>query len=105
MTTHSDKEKSVFFSLVIDFLLFIPDIVAAFMANSITLWADVLKCGNELLATFLSWLALRMVCRDRRTDDKHQRPAPGSQAGSSHNHKRAFSICPPVPSSITRSPG
>jgi len=63
MTTRNDKEKSVFFSLVIDFLLFIPDVVAAFMANSITLWADVLKCGNELLATFLSWLVLCTVHR------------------------------------------
>ena len=53
-------------SLIADFLLFIPDIVAAVMANSITLWADVLKCGNELLATFLSWLALRMVRRGRK---------------------------------------
>ena len=66
MTTHSDKEKSVLLSLVTDFLLFIPDVVAAVMANSITLWADVLKCGNELLATFLSWLALRMVRRGRK---------------------------------------
>jgi len=66
MTTRNDKEKSVFLSLVTDFLLFIPDIVAAIMANSITLWADVLKCGNELLATFLSWLALRMVRRGRK---------------------------------------
>ena len=66
MTTHSDKEKSVFLSLATDFLLFIPDVVAAVMANSITLWADVLKCGNELLATFLSWLALRMVRRGRK---------------------------------------
>lgn len=66
MTTHGDREKSVFLSLVVDFLLFIPDVVAAVMANSITLWADVLKCGNELLATFLSWLALRMVRGDRK---------------------------------------
>lgn len=63
MTARNYKERSVFLSLVIDFLLFIPDVVAALMANSITLWADVLKCGNELLATFLSWLALRMVRR------------------------------------------
>ena len=66
MNTHNDREKSVFLSLVIDFLLFIPDVVAAVMANSITLWADVLKCGNELLVTFLSWLALRMVRRGRK---------------------------------------
>ncbi|MDP2990329.1 MAG: cation diffusion facilitator family transporter [Kiritimatiellota bacterium] len=66
MTTRNDKEKSVFLSLVTDFLLFIPDVVAALMANSVTLWADVLKCGNELLATFLSWLALRMVHRGRK---------------------------------------
>lgn len=66
MTTRNDKEKSVFLSLVTDFLLFLPDIVAAVMANSVTLWAGVLKGGNELLATFLSWMALRMVHRDRK---------------------------------------
>lgn len=66
MTTRNDKEKSVFISLVTDFLLFIPDVVVACMANSITLWADVLKCGNELLATFLSWMALRMVRRGQK---------------------------------------
>ena len=66
MTTSHDKEKSVLISLITDFLLFIPDVAAALMANSITLWADVLKCGNELVATFLSWLALRTVRRDRK---------------------------------------
>ena len=66
MSAHNDREKSVLLSLITDFLLFIPDVVAALMANSITLWADVLKCGNELLATFLSWLALRMVRGGRK---------------------------------------
>lgn len=65
-TIRTEKERSVFLSLVTDFLLFLPDVVAAFMANSVTLWADVLKCANELLATFLSWLALRMVRRGRK---------------------------------------
>ena len=66
MHNSNEKEKSVFISLVTDFLLFLPDIVAAVMANSITLWADVLKCGNELLATFLSWLVLRTVRKGRK---------------------------------------
>lgn len=61
------KERSVLISLLIDFVLLIPDIVAAVMANSITLWADVIKCSNELLSTFLSWLTLRMVVRGKKT--------------------------------------
>jgi Co/Zn/Cd efflux system component len=49
-----EKERSVFLSLMVDFVLFLPDIVAAVLASSVTLFADALKCANELLATFFS---------------------------------------------------
>ena len=35
------KEKTVFTSLVVDFILWIPDIIAAILAGSITMFADV----------------------------------------------------------------
>jgi cation diffusion facilitator family transporter len=61
--TLAKKERTVFTSLVVDFLLWIPDIIAAFLAGSVTMFADVVKCGNELLATFLAWLTLRKLVR------------------------------------------
>lgn len=59
------KERTVFTSLVVDFLLWIPDIVAAVLAGSITMFADVVKCGNEILATFLAWVTLRKLSRQQ----------------------------------------
>ncbi len=57
------KEKTVFTSLVVDFILWIPDIIAAILAGSITMFADVVKCGNELLATFFAYLTIRKLSR------------------------------------------
>lgn len=59
------KEKSVFISLLVDFLLMLPDAIAAFLANSVTLMADVLKCLNELLATLFSWIILRKISKGK----------------------------------------
>lgn len=65
MTNYREREKSILTSLVVDFILLLPDIVAAVLANSLVMMADVLKCLNELLATFLSWIALRKVVRNK----------------------------------------
>jgi cation diffusion facilitator family transporter len=63
-----EKERSVFLSLIVDFVLFIPDIVAAVMANSITMYADVLKCANEIFATFLAWITLRKISKGKAVE-------------------------------------
>jgi ferrous-iron efflux pump FieF len=57
------KQRTVFFSLIIDFALCLPDIVAAVLSGSIVMFADVLKCGNEILATFLAYLTIRKMAR------------------------------------------
>jgi len=62
-STLAKKEKTVFASLVVDFILWIPDIIAAILAGSITMFADVVKCGNELLATFFAYLTIRKLAR------------------------------------------
>ena len=62
-STLAKKEKTVFVSLVVDFILWIPDIIAAILAGSITMFADVVKCGNELLATFFAYLTIRKLAR------------------------------------------
>jgi cation diffusion facilitator family transporter len=57
------KERLVFTSLTVDAILWVPDIVAAVLAGSIVMYADVLKCANEILATFFAWLTLRKITR------------------------------------------
>lgn len=64
--TLAKKERTVFTSLVVDFFLWIPDIIAALLAGSITMFADVVKCGNELLATFFAWLTIRKLARGQQ---------------------------------------
>jgi cation diffusion facilitator family transporter len=59
------KERTVLTSLVIDIVLWIPDIAAAALSGSITMFADVLKCGNEILATFFAYLTLRKMNREK----------------------------------------
>jgi cation diffusion facilitator family transporter len=62
---YTESGRSVLVSLFVDFLLLIPDLFAAVLANSITLWADVIKCMNELVATFLGYIAIRRVAKGK----------------------------------------
>jgi len=57
------KQRAVLTSLIIDFVLWIPDIVAAILSGSIVLFADALKCANEILATFFAYLTLRKMSK------------------------------------------
>ena len=59
----ADKQRTVLISLVIDFILWLPDIVAATLSMSIVLFADAVKCANEILATFFSYLTLRKMAK------------------------------------------
>ena len=63
--TIAQKERTVFISLVVDLVLWLPDITAAILSGSITMFADVLKCGNEILATFFAYLTLRKMNREK----------------------------------------
>jgi ferrous-iron efflux pump FieF len=59
----AEKQRTVLTSLIVDFVLWIPDIAAALLSGSIVLLADALKCANEILATFFAWLTLRKMSR------------------------------------------
>ena len=59
----ADKQRTVFVSLIVDFVLWIPDVVAAILSMSIVLFADAVKCLNEILATFFSYLTLRKMAK------------------------------------------
>lgn len=47
----ASKEKAVVTGLVCDIGLWIPEILAVVLSGSVTLFADVMKCGNEILAS------------------------------------------------------
>jgi cation diffusion facilitator family transporter len=57
------KLQTVRTSLIVDFILWIPDIAAAILSGSIVLFADALKCANEILATFFAYLTLRKMSK------------------------------------------
>lgn len=59
----SKKQRTVFISLVIDFILWLPDIAAAVLSGSIVLFADAIKCANEILATFFAYLTIRKMAK------------------------------------------
>jgi ferrous-iron efflux pump FieF len=61
--SYAAKEKAVLTSLIVDFVLWIPDITAAILSGSIVLFADVVKCANEILATFFAYLTIRKMAR------------------------------------------
>jgi ferrous-iron efflux pump FieF len=63
MVIHKEKERSLFHSLLVDFVLFLPDVVAAILANSVIMFADVLKCSTELISTFIAWVAIRKIIK------------------------------------------
>lgn len=63
LTSYHTKEKVLFTSLIIDTLFWIPDIFLAVLSGSVTLYADVIKSGNEILSTFFAWLALKKMAK------------------------------------------
>ncbi|MEI7856317.1 MAG: cation transporter [Methanomicrobiales archaeon] len=61
--SYAAKQRTILISLIIDFVLWIPDIVAAILSGSIVLFADAVKCGNEIIATFLAYLTIRKMAK------------------------------------------
>jgi ferrous-iron efflux pump FieF len=61
--SYAQKQRTVLISLIIDFVLWIPDIVAAVLSGSIVLFADAIKCANEILATFFAYLTIRKMAK------------------------------------------
>jgi ferrous-iron efflux pump FieF len=61
--SYSSKQRTVLTSLVVDFVLWLPDIAAAVLSGSIVLFADAVKCANEILATFFAYLTIRKMAK------------------------------------------
>lgn len=64
-TEKGDKEESrqklVFTGLCMDFCILIPETIAFLVSGSVTLLSDVIKCANEMLATFFALMIIRRV--------------------------------------------
>jgi len=60
---YAQKQRTVLASLIIDFILWIPDIVAAVLSGSIVLFADAVKCANEIIATFFAYITIRKMAK------------------------------------------
>lgn len=56
-------QKLVITGLGMDVLIIIPEIVAVILSGSATLLADVIKMGNEMLATVFALMIIRRVTR------------------------------------------
>ena len=61
--SYAQKQRTVLISLIIDFIMWIPDIVAAVLSGSIVLFADAVKCGNEIIATFFAYITIRKMAK------------------------------------------
>ncbi|MFZ1128099.1 cation diffusion facilitator family transporter [Methanoregula sp.] len=61
--TPPSKEKTVVFSLFCDIGLWLPEIAAVVLSGSVTLFADVMKCGNEILATVFALIIILKMKR------------------------------------------
>ena len=55
------RQKLVFTGLCIDLLVLIPESIAVILSGSMTLFADIIKGANEILATSFALLIIRRV--------------------------------------------
>ena len=57
------REQLVFTGLCLDIIILVPEIAAVILSGSATLFADAIKCANEILATSFALLIIRRVTR------------------------------------------
>ena len=57
------RQQLVFTGLCLDILILIPETAAVILSGSATLFADVIKGANEILATFFALVIIRRVTR------------------------------------------
>ncbi len=55
------RQQLVFTGLCIDLLILIPETIAVIVSGSMTLFSDIVKGANEILATSFALLIIRRV--------------------------------------------
>lgn len=61
ITAEATKERTAVISMITDIALLIPSIIVAFLANSLTLYTDLLGDFNVFFTNFMLWLILYRV--------------------------------------------
>ncbi|SMC49640.1 cation diffusion facilitator family transporter [Sporomusa malonica] len=59
----SSKERAVLTSLIIGVVSLVPSLIVATKANSIILFADLIRSGSETLSVLLAWLTIRKTAK------------------------------------------
>ncbi len=59
------QEKAVFTGFIVGLIPMPPSIIAIFLANSLTIVADTIRCGLETFVIYLSWATLRKIRKGR----------------------------------------
>jgi len=67
-----DKQRFIRNTLLLEIAFLLPDIVAAVLARSLTVWADLLRCAIETLAVFLAWVTIRRVDRAEAEPQRYE---------------------------------
>jgi len=62
-SSYQTKENSIFIGLVFGIFGLIPAIIVVVMANSLTVFTDLLRNVGLVFATFFSWITLRKVSK------------------------------------------
>ena len=56
-----EKARLLRTTLLLELAFLAPDVLAAVLAHSLTVWADLLRCTTETVAVFLAWLTVRKL--------------------------------------------
>jgi ferrous-iron efflux pump FieF len=56
-----EKARLLRTTLLLEIAFLAPDVLAAVLAHSLTVWADLLRCTTETVAVFLAWLTVRKL--------------------------------------------
>lgn len=64
--SYAEKEKWALIIRFVNIIFWIPYIAAALLSGSITLFADMVTCGNEIISTLLSSITLRKLNRGNK---------------------------------------
>ncbi len=67
-TDLNKKSRILFFSVITTFVSLFPTFYVALLSNSVTLYADFLRCFGEFLSIAMSWLIFRKISKPQSGD-------------------------------------
>jgi len=61
VTQPGGAQRVVFWAMVAEWLLLVPDLLAALLSGSVTMYATLLRSGVEVIAVTIAWWAMRRI--------------------------------------------